>query len=125
MEVNDLNILRKYPLHEDYTLAWWDYGYPIWYYSILTLIDGGKHQNDNFIISKILQTSSSDFAVNLSRLAVETYVDSNYKVVADTMFKNKQKDQLIQILFLSELEDYNISFLTKHEIFIYIYRIVC
>ncbi len=46
---------------KDYTLAWWDYGYPIWFYSNTnTIIDGGKHQNDNFIISKIMQTSSSD-----------------------------------------------------------------
>jgi dolichyl-diphosphooligosaccharide--protein glycosyltransferase/undecaprenyl-diphosphooligosaccharide--protein glycosyltransferase len=105
-EVNDLAKLDAMASPKDYTLAWWDYGYPIWYYSDTnTLIDGGKHTNDNFIISKIMQSSSADLAANLSRLAVETYVDSNYSEVADTLFKNKQKDQLDPNAFLSELDD--------------------
>jgi len=104
-EVTDLDKLNKIADGKDYTLTWWDYGYPVWYYSdTSTLIDGGKHDNDNFIISKILQTSSPELAANLSRLAVETYVDSNYSVVADTLFKNKEEDQIDPNLFLSELE---------------------
>jgi len=105
-EVEDLARLEKMSSPEDYTLSWWDYGYPIRYYSMTkTLIDGGKHQNDNFIISKILQTSSQELTANLSRLAVETYVYPNCNVVANTIFKNKQKDQINPNLFLSELED--------------------
>jgi undecaprenyl-diphosphooligosaccharide--protein glycosyltransferase len=95
-EVEDLAKLDKLSDTKDYTLAWWDYGYPIWYYSDTnTLIDGGKHNDDNYIISKILQTSSPQLAANLSRLAVETYVDSNYSIVADRLFdpdKNGGKD---------------------------------
>ena len=105
-EVQDLVKLDKIADPKDYTLSWWDYGYPIWYYSdTSTLIDGGKHSNDNFIISKIMQTSSQDLAANLSRLAVETYVDSNHSIVANTLFKNGKKDQLDPNLFLAELED--------------------
>ncbi len=105
-EVEDLTKLDAIADTKDYTLGWWDYGYPIWYYSDTnTLIDGGKHHNDNFIISKILQTSSPELAANLSRLAVETYVDSNYSEVADVLFKNRQKDQLEPNLLLAELED--------------------
>jgi len=88
-EVQDLVNLDKIASGSSYTLTWWDYGYPVWYYSdTSTLIDGGKHDNDNFIISTILQTSSPQLAANLSRLAVETYVDSNYAVVANKIFKN-------------------------------------
>jgi len=105
-EVNDLATLKKISSRKDYTLSWWDYGYPIWYYSnTSTLIDGGKHQNDNFIISKIMQTTSATLAVNLSRVAVETYVDSNYSVVANVLFKNKEKNQVDPSLYLYELED--------------------
>jgi len=105
-EVQDLVKLDSIADPKDYTLSWWDYGYPIWYYSdTSTLIDGGKHNNDNFIISKIMQTSSPELAANLSRLAVETYVDSNYSIVANTLFKNKQEDQMDPNLLLSELED--------------------
>ena len=105
-EVNDLVKLDAMASNKDYTLTWWDYGYPIWYYSNTnTLIDGGKHTHDNYIISKIMQTTSPELAANLSRLAVETYVDSNYSMVADTIFKNNEKDQLDPNLFLSELKN--------------------
>ncbi|CAA6819313.1 MAG: Oligosaccharyltransferase PglB (EC, partial [uncultured Sulfurovum sp.] len=88
-EVEDLDKLKQLSDPKDYTLSWWDYGYPIWYYSSTsTLIDGGKHNNDNYIISKIMQTPSQELAANLSRLAVETYVDSNYSIVANKLFEN-------------------------------------
>ena len=104
-EVTDLERLKEISTSKDYTLTWWDYGYPIWFYSNTnTIIDGGKHQNDNFIISKIMQTTSSDFAANLSRLAVETYVDSNYSIIANTLFKNGKADQVDPNILLSELE---------------------
>jgi len=99
MEVADLDKLNKIASPKDYTLTWWDYGYPIWFYSdTSTLIDGGKHNNDNFIISKILFSTSPEQIANLSRLAVETYVDSNYSIVANTLFKNKNPNQLLEEL---------------------------
>ena len=104
-EVEDLVKLDKLADAKDYTLTWWDYGYPVWFYSdTSTLIDGGKHNNDNFIISKIMQTTSPELAANLSRLAVETYVDSNYSIVADTLFRNGKKDQVDPNILLGELE---------------------
>jgi len=126
-EVADLVKLDSIADEKDYTLAWWDYGYPIWYYSdTSTLIDGGKHSNDNFIISKIMQTSSSELAANLSRLAIETYVDSNYSIVADKLFKNGQEDQLDPNLLLEELEDVNYALPKKtRDIFLYLpYRML-
>jgi dolichyl-diphosphooligosaccharide--protein glycosyltransferase/undecaprenyl-diphosphooligosaccharide--protein glycosyltransferase len=100
-EVEDLVKLDKMASDKDYTLAWWDYGYPIWYYSDTnTLIDGGKHNNDNFIISKIMQTQSPRLAANLSRLAVEKYVDTNYSVITKSLFPKEKSPNL----FLKELE---------------------
>ena len=104
-EVEDLVKLNKIASDKDYTITWWDYGYPIWYYSdTSTLIDGGKHNNDNFIVSTILQTASPELAANLSRVAVETYVDSNYSVVADTLFANKTPEQKDPNLLLAQIE---------------------
>ena len=98
-EVTDLEKLHKLASNDDYTLAWWDYGYPIRYYSDTnTLIDGGKHQNDNYIISKILQTTSPILAVNLAREAVETYEETKHAVVADTLFKDKNPKSVIEDL---------------------------
>ena len=73
-EVKDLNSLKKISNSKDYTLTWWDYGYPIWYYTETnTLIDGGKHNNDNYIISKLFLSTSPQFTSNLARLSVEKY----------------------------------------------------
>ncbi len=126
-EVQDLTKLNEISKSKDYTLSWWDYGYPIWYYSdTSTLIDGSKHHNDNFIISKIMQTTSPELAANLSRLAVETYVDSNYSVVADTLFKNGQKDQVDPNLLLAELENGTYAMPAKtRDIYLYLpYRML-
>lgn len=121
-EVEVLDKLKKISNPKDYTIAWWDYGYPIWYYSNTnTLIDGGKHSHDNFIVSQILTTTSQRQAANLARLSVETYVDSGYKIVADTIFKNKQEDQINPNLLLEELEldDYILPKKTR-DIFLYL-----
>ncbi|HIP66580.1 MAG TPA: peptide-binding protein, partial [Candidatus Nanopusillus sp.] len=98
-EVRDLVKLDSIASDKDYTLAWWDYGYPIWFYSdTSTLIDGGKHHNDNFIISKLMFSTSPSQVANLSHLAVETYVDSNYSIVANTIFKDKNPNFLLESL---------------------------
>jgi undecaprenyl-diphosphooligosaccharide--protein glycosyltransferase len=103
-EVASLNQLSKRGSDKDYVLTWWDYGYPIWYYGNKnTLIDGSKHHHDNFIISEMLTTDSQLEAARLARIAVETYVASGYKTVADTLFKNKQPDQLDPNAYLENL----------------------
>jgi len=121
-EVQDLDRLNKIADAKDYTLTWWDYGYPIWYYSdTSTIIDGGKHNNDNFIISKIMQTTSPTLAANLSRLAVETYEGNGHKVIADTIFKNNQKDQMDPNEFLLKLDDPNYKLPKKtRDIYLYL-----
>jgi len=90
-EVNDLEKLKKISTPKDYTLSWWDYGYPIWYYSNTnTLIDGGKHHQDNFLISKILFSTSANLTANLSRVAIEEYCSQKleYSPVAREILKD-------------------------------------
>jgi len=91
-EIAQLDNLKKVSNPKDYTLSWWDYGYPIWYYTNTnTLIDGGKHREDNFVIAKILLSNSSIQAANLARLSVEEYVDAanSYK----KWIKNGKKEE--------------------------------
>ena len=122
IEVQDLEKLKKISSLQDYTIAWWDYGYPIWFYSDTnTLIDGGKHTNDNFIVSKILLTPSTELAANLSRVAIESYVDTNYTKVTDTIFKNDQEDQVNPNFVLAELESGSYTLPQKsRDIFLYL-----
>ncbi|SFV55965.1 Oligosaccharyltransferase PglB [hydrothermal vent metagenome] len=105
-EVEDLTKLDKIADSKDYTLAWWDYGYPIWFYSdTSSLIDGAKHHNDNFIISKLMFSTSPTQVANLSRLAVETYVDSNYSIVTNTIFNAKENpNRLLNALKKSDFK---------------------
>lgn len=126
-EVSDLDKLKQISNPQDYTLAWWDYGYPLWFYSNTnTLIDGGKHNNDNFLISQIMQSTSPQFTANLSRLSVETYVDSNYSVVANYLFTNKDKSYKDPNLLLSELESDSYKLPNKtRDIYLYLpYRML-
>jgi len=111
-EVKDLVKLNDIASPKDYTLSWWDYGYPIWYYSdTSTLIDGGKHDNDNFIISKLMFSTSPTQVANLSRLAVETYVDSNFSIVANKLFSTKENPK--KLLTALKSPDYKLPTKTR------------
>ncbi|MDR0664956.1 MAG: peptide transporter [Helicobacteraceae bacterium] len=73
-EVEALDKLKeRIEPRKDYAISWWDYGYPIRYYSYAkTLADGGKHSgSDNFAPSFILTTDNQLAAAKMARLAVE------------------------------------------------------
>ncbi len=71
-EVMVLDKLKNIASRDDYVVSWWDYGYPIRYYSdTKTLSDGGKHSGAvNFPISFAL-TNPQKEAANILRLDVE------------------------------------------------------
>ena len=72
-EVQSLDQLGKISSAEDYVVTWWDYGYPIRYYSdIKTWVDGGKHSGDvNYPAAFSLTTSSPQASANMLRLYTE------------------------------------------------------
>jgi len=126
-EVKILDNLSKIGSDKDYLITWWDYGYPLWFYSNKnTLIDGGKHQNDNYLVSRILTTASQKEAAYLSRIAVETYVSSNYKNIADTVFHNGLDDQLNVENYFDELDADTLEIPKKtRDVFLYMpYRML-
>ena len=75
-EVVILDKLKKISNKKDYIVSWWDYGYPIRYYThAKTLIDGSKHDgNTNFPISFALMSPQTQSAKML-RLVVEKGLD--------------------------------------------------
>ncbi len=126
-EVQILDSLSKVGSDKDYIIAWWDYGYPLWFYTNKnTLIDGGKHQNDNYIVSRILTTSSQKEAAYLSRIAVESYVRSDYKNIADTIFRNGEQNQVNIEEYFEELEADTLEIpKATREVFLYFpYRMI-
>jgi len=88
-EVQVLDKLKKVAKKGDYTVAWWDYGYPIRYYSdTKTLIDGGKHSGAvNFPVSYML-TSSQLSAAKLARFDVE-YTEKQFLMKEDDSDRNR------------------------------------
>jgi undecaprenyl-diphosphooligosaccharide--protein glycosyltransferase len=112
-------------IYIDYVITWWDYGYPIWYYAdVNTLVDGGKHNEDNFIVSKILTTSNPYLAANLSKLSIKKYAETNKTVATQIFIKNGKPVNVNEFLDKLESSDYkapkldrNIYLMFPHRMF--------
>lgn len=108
---------------EDYIVAWWDYGYPIRYYSdVKTLVDGGKHLGkDNFFPSFVL-SKEQRAAANMARLSVE-YTEKSFKTPYDDLLQEMMKDYGYNNvdLFLASLEKDDFELKTPKTRDIYLY----
>ena len=102
-----LDILKQKSKPEDYIVTWWDYGWPLWYYTgMKTLIDNGKHHQDNYVVSKIFMSDSQAQANHAIHLFYETYnpkgispafnkVISKYKD-SDKVFEKLKTEDLVK-----------------------------
>ena len=102
-EVQVLDQLKHKASREDYVLAWWDYGYPIRYYSdVKTLVDGGKHSGQvNFPVSYSLTYAQAESA-NMARLVTE-YTERQYN-------SKSRKNQIIAMMDDYGYQDPNLFF---------------
>jgi dolichyl-diphosphooligosaccharide--protein glycosyltransferase/undecaprenyl-diphosphooligosaccharide--protein glycosyltransferase len=72
-ELTLMEKLREKVKPGDYAIAWWDYGYGLWYYShVRTLVDGMKQNEDLFVVAEAWFSDSQLEAAQLARLAVES-----------------------------------------------------
>ncbi|HEX5623968.1 MAG TPA: STT3 domain-containing protein [Sulfuricurvum sp.] len=97
-EVATLDELGTLSKEEDYVITWWDYGYPIRYYSdVKTLIDGGKHSGDvNYPASYIL-TQPQQNAAAMARLSIEYTekgFENNRSAIIAEMLKDYKADSI-------------------------------
>ncbi len=88
-EVQVLDKLKNIASREDYVVGWWDYGYPLRYYSdVKTLSDGGKHSGSvNFPTSFIL-TNPQESASKMLRLDVE-YTEAKFNMDIEDPDRNR------------------------------------
>jgi dolichyl-diphosphooligosaccharide--protein glycosyltransferase/undecaprenyl-diphosphooligosaccharide--protein glycosyltransferase len=93
-EVNVLTKLKDIAQREDYAIGWWDYGYPLRYYSdVKTLVDGGKHNgNVNYPVSFILN-QPQDIAAKMARLDVE-YTEKRFHLDNTTKWASNNIEQM-------------------------------
>jgi len=84
-EIMQLKELEKE--EKGYILAWWDYGYPLNYYTLKkSIIDGGYHSKDNFIISYLFFSDSQKL---LSNLGKEILQDKYEPIIDKTLTKER------------------------------------
>jgi dolichyl-diphosphooligosaccharide--protein glycosyltransferase/undecaprenyl-diphosphooligosaccharide--protein glycosyltransferase len=74
-DIEVLDRFKKQIESDDFILNWWNYSWPLWYYinQNITLIDNGKHQQDNFIISRIFLSDNQTFIRNSSLFFPKIY----------------------------------------------------
>ncbi|MBN2896228.1 MAG: glycosyltransferase family 39 protein [Campylobacterales bacterium] len=72
-EVAALRAFAKQSTQEDLLFSWWDYGWPLWYYTGRnnTLIDNGRHGPDTHLAARVLLASNDTFAANALRYFAE------------------------------------------------------
>ena len=95
-EVEVLDKMKSIANRDDYMLSWWDYGYPIRYYSdVNTIIDGGCHEGSmNFPFSYAMK-SKQEIAVNVLRADVE-YEKKRVSLIKQNRKLSKRKKKIIE-----------------------------
>lgn len=93
----EVKVLDKFKIiasREDYVVSWWDYGYPLRYYSdVKTLVDGGKHSGKvNFPVSFVLN-ESQEVAAKMARLDVE-YTEKRFHLDNTTKWASSNIEQM-------------------------------
>ena len=93
-EVEVLSKIKDISTSDDYVVSWWDYGYPIRYYTgTKTLSDGGKHSGSQNFPTSYALLSNQKKAAKMLRLDVE-YTQKRksgtniYNMIKDNGYKN-------------------------------------
>ncbi len=121
-QVEMLSNVNKISEPKDYIISWWDYGYVMKYYSDMqVLIDGGRHHNDNFIVSKAFASSSQALAANLLREGVESYATHRFPEAVNGIFGRRRADfQPNRLLYEMTQPNYVLMRPETRDIYLYI-----
>jgi dolichyl-diphosphooligosaccharide--protein glycosyltransferase/undecaprenyl-diphosphooligosaccharide--protein glycosyltransferase len=106
-EVEALRQLGKMASPEDYVVAWWDYGYPIRYYSdVKTWIDGGQHDGDfNYPASLVLTSNNPITSAHMMRSYTENSEQGLQEIETQKESKNFRPSR-INIEYVMKKEGY-------------------
>ena len=96
---------------EDTIISWWDYGWPLWYYTGYdnTLTDNGYHGGpDTNLISKILVSQDQNFSYNATKLLGTNRVsakDNNYTFVLPYLLQDHNYTTLLHLLKTKDISN--------------------
>ena len=95
----------------DYVLAWWDYGWPIWYITgANTVVDNGLHHKDNYFISKTIFAKNSKEAYKYALFTIDNFKEARkngFGELSDYVFKKLSIDS-------SNLKNVVLNHISKH-----------
>lgn len=122
--IEDINALHKLETttQNDYIITWWDYGWPLWYYTNLnTIIDNGKHHEDNYIVSKILLSNNSNFVKNATLFFTNDYDQARAKGYPSVMRYFLQQNNL-SYLDQMKSDSFHLSNISKRVVYIMLHK---
>jgi len=75
-EAGMLDRLSRQGSRNDFIVSWWDNGWPLWYATgKRTLVDNGKHNEDNFLVAKMFFTPNARLTANMASRFLEAYAE--------------------------------------------------
>ncbi len=82
-EVKALHAFTAASRPNDLVLSWWDFGWPLWYYTgrSNTLLDNGRHGSDTFYVGNELLSANPVFVANSAKYAAALKAKRIYEVV--------------------------------------------
>jgi dolichyl-diphosphooligosaccharide--protein glycosyltransferase/undecaprenyl-diphosphooligosaccharide--protein glycosyltransferase len=94
-DIKALNKLKEISTPNSFIIAPWDYGWLLWYYSnIGTIVDNGKHGEDNYIVSKILLSNNQQFVRNASLFFINKYKKNSLSKIMTPFLKEYSIDYI-------------------------------
>lgn len=86
-DVKALNALGNTMTRKDLIVSWWDFGWPIWYYtsSDKTLLDNGRHFSDTFYVANMLLSSNPVFVANSAKYADQVRAGGRPEVIPEIL----------------------------------------
>lgn len=73
-EAKELKDFSRKLKKDDMMISWWDYGWPLWYYTgnNNTLVDNGKHGGpDTYIVARMLLSTDQKYTYNAAKLLAD------------------------------------------------------
>ena len=104
-QVMALDMMKKQSTRKDYAVTWWDYGWPIWYYTKMnTMIDNGRHHEDNYTVAKILMSDNQTFTYNATHHFYDLYSKRKTPAIVQALKKEKDPTNLMTKLSKEEMK---------------------
>jgi len=104
-QIKALKLMKDASSSKDYAVTWWDYGWPIWYYTNMkTMIDNGKHHEDNYTVAKILMSPSQTFSFNATHHFYDLYSKRNTPAIMQALKQEKNINSLLEKLSNDNME---------------------